>query len=104
MTISKVKQLSKQVNTFYKGSDSVEDCYRKVILTNMKGNECYDVTLWGGDALIPLEVGQKVLVDLRCECNSIGGKEHYHYYVRSIHPLEKNVKIKYVEDWTTHLV
>jgi hypothetical protein len=66
MTILMVKQLSKLTLTVYKGSEEVKSCYRKVVLTD-KGSEEYDITLTGGDALIPLEVGQQVLVDLRCE-------------------------------------
>lgn len=102
--IFKLKMLYEQVITLYEGSDCVENCYRNAVLTDMDGSKCYDITLRGGDALIPLEVGQKVLVDLRWDSAKMDGVDYDYYYVMSIHPLEMNAKIEYVKDWTTHLV
>ena len=105
MEILKVKQLSKLKLTVYKGSDEVKSCYRKVVLTG-KGSEEYDITLRGDDALIPLEVGQLVMVDLRCESYCLEGEWNHDYYVMSITPLEMNAKIEFeeVDDWTSCLV
>lgn len=104
LEVCKIKTLSEQVITLYEGSDCVEDCYRNAVITDMDGSKCYDITLRGGDAFIPLKVGQKVLADLRWDSTKMDGVEYDHYYVMSIHPLEMNAKIEYVKDWTTHLV
>lgn len=92
-----VKELKKLVITVYKGSDSVENCSRKVVLTNSRGDKDYDITLTGGDALIPLEVDQLVMVDMRWESFRMNGEQYDEYYVMSIQPLDKNVKIEEVE-------
>jgi hypothetical protein len=99
-----VKKLIEQRITVDKDCGFVDGCYRKVVFTNFGGGEDFDITLTGGDALIPLEVGQRVMADLRCDHYWINGEWKDEYYIMSIKPLEMNVKIEFVEDWTTHLV
>jgi len=104
MAILKVKKIDELIITVNKGSSSVEGCYRKVVLTDLRDNEDFDIALTGGDALIPLEVGQHVLADLRCDHLRINGEWKDEYFVMSIKTMDQNYKIEFVEDWTTHLV
>lgn len=100
----KIKKIGEQNITVDKYSCCVKGIYRKVVFTDLGGNEDFDITLTGGDALIPLERGQHVLADLRCDHFWINNEWKDEYYVMSITPIEKNAIIEFVEDWTTHLV
>lgn len=104
MKILKIKKLGKQTLTIEKGSDWVEGCFRKVVFTDLRDNEDYDITLTGGDALVPLTVGQHVLADLRCDHFKFYNEWKDEYYIISIKPLENNYETEYHEDWTTRLV
>lgn len=99
-----VKEIREQEITVNKVSGCVESCFRKVVLTDLGGNEDYDVTLTGGDALNPLKKGQLVLADLRCDYLRIFGEEKKEYWVAFICPIEMGTQIKFIEDRTTHLV
>ena len=98
MIILKVKKLDELIITGHKGSSSVDGCYRKVVLTDLGDNEDYDITLTGGDALIPLEVGQHVLAELRCDHLRINGELKDEYFVKFIKTMDQNYKIEFVED------
>jgi len=106
MKVLKIKKLEEQRLTVEKGCNSVDGCYRNATLSDIDDNEEYAVTLTGDDALVSLKVGQKVLVDLRCDSHrcAIDGEWYYEYYVMSIKPLEDNVKIEYYKDWTTQII
>ena len=104
MVILKVKKIDELIITVNKGSSSLDGCYRKVVLTDLRDNEDFDIALTGGDALIPLEVGQHVLADLRCDHLRINGEWKDEYFVMSIKTMDQNYKIEFVEDWTTRLV
>ena len=103
MVILKVKKIGKLNLTVDKGSSSVKGYYRKVVLTDLGDNENYDIALTGGDALIPLEVGQHVLADLRCDSYKLNGEWKDEYFIEFIKTMDQNYKIEIVEDWTTHL-
>ena len=104
MQVSKVKKLEELRITVEEGCSGVNGCFRKVVLTDLGGNEEFAVTLTGDDALVPLKEGQKVLVDLRWEHFRMFGENHDEYYVMSIRALGDDVKIEYVKDWTARLV
>ena len=104
MKIVKVKQVDELIITVDKGSNCVDGYRRKVVLADLSDNEDYDIALTGGDALIPLEVGQHVLVDLRCDSYKLYDEWKDEYFVVSIKTMDQNYKIEIVEDWTTHLV
>lgn len=104
MIVFIIKKFYKQNISIYKNSDVPVGIYRKVILTDCEGNVDYDITLTGGDARLPLEVGQHVLADLRFDSIKIDGEWKDEYYVNSIIPIEKNAKVEFIDDWTTHLV
>ena len=104
MVILKVKKIDELVITVDKGINSVSGYYRKSVFTDLGDNEDYDIALTGGDALIPLEVGQHVLADLRWDHYWINGEWKDEYYVKSIKPMDQNYKIEIVEDWTTRMV
>lgn len=104
MSILKVKQVGELILTVDKGSSSVNGYYRKAVLTDLGDNEDYDIALTGGDALIPLEVGQNVLADLKWDHYWINGEWKDEYFVESIKTMDQNYKTEFVEDWTTRLV
>ena len=104
MEILKVKKIGELIITVIKGSRSVDGCYRKAVFTDLGDNEDYDIALTGGDALIPLEVGQHILADLRWNSYKINGEWIDEYYVESIKTMDQNYKKEIVEDWTTRLV
>ena len=104
MVILKVKKLGELIVIVDKGSCSVSGYYRKAVLTDLEDNVDNDITLTGGDALIPLEVGQHVLVDLRRDSYNINGEWKDEYFVMSIKIMDQNYKIEFVEDWATRLV
>ena len=104
MVILKLKKIGELNITVDKGSRSVSGCYRKAVFTDLGDNEDYDIALTGGDALIPLEVGQHVLADLRWNHYKIYGECKDEYYVMSIKTMDQNYKIEFSEDWTTRLV
>lgn len=106
MQICKVKKIGEQRITVEEGCSGVNGCSRKVVLTNFSGNEEFAVTLMGDDALVPLKEGQNVLADLRWDSYRCANSGTWvdEYYVMSIKPLEDDVKIEYVKDWTTRLV
>ena len=104
MIILIVKKIGVLIITVDKGSSSVSGYYRKAVLTDLGDNKDYDIALTGGDALIPLEVGQHVLADLRCDHLRINGEWKDEYFVESIKTMDQKYKIEFVEDWTTHLV
>ena len=70
-----------------KGSDGLNGCYRKVVLTDLNGDKKYDITLTGGDAKIALEEDQQVLVDLRCDHFKFFNEWRDEYFVMSIKPF-----------------
>ena len=102
--ICKLRQLSEQTLTVYEGSDYVKGCYRNVVLTDLNGNKDFNVVLTGDDAFIPLKEGQRVLADIRGSSHRCNGEWYEESYVLSIKPLEDDVKIEYVKDWTMHVV
>lgn len=102
--VFKLKKIGEQRITVDEGCNSVNGCFRKVVLTDLGGNEEFAVTLTGDDALVPLKECQNVLVDLRWEHFRTFGEDHDEYYVMSIRPLGDDVKIEYVKDWTTRLI
>lgn len=104
MLIAKIKKVGELNITVIKGRNSIDGCFRKVVLTDLGDNEDFDITLTGGDAMISLEVGQNVLADLRCDQLYINGEWKDEYYTKSFIPLEKNAKIEFIEDWTSRLV
>ena len=104
MKILKIKKIGELIITGHKGSSSVDGYYRKVVLTDLGDNEDYDIALTGGDALISLEVGQQVLVDLKCDSFKLYGEWIDEYFVTFIKPMDQNYKIEFVEDWTNRLV
>ena len=104
MKILKVKKIDELIITVNKGSSSVSGYYRKAVLTDLGDNEDYDIALTGGDALIPLEVGQHILADLRCDYLRMNGEWYNEYFVVSLKTMDQNYKIEIVEDWTTRLV
>lgn len=87
-----VKQLSELYVTDLQGSDGLKGCYRDVVFTDINGDNEYDITLTGGDARLPLEVGQQVLADLRWEHFKYNNEWKDEYFVNSISPL--NIKRK----------
>ncbi len=85
-----VKELSELYVTDLQGSDGLKGCYRDVVFTDINGDNEYDITLTGGDARLPLEVGQQVLADLRWEHFKYNNEWTDEYFVNSISPL--NIK------------
>ncbi len=104
MNILKVKKIGELIITVNKSGSSVSGYYRKAVFTDLVDNEDYDIALTGGDALIPLEVGQHVLADLRWDSYRINGEWKDEYYVMSIKTMDQNYKLEFVDDWTTRLV
>lgn len=104
MKILKVKKFFELIITVDKGGSSVSGYYRKAVFSDLGDNEDYDIALTGGDALIPLEVGQHVLADLRWDRYWINDEWENEYFVTSIKTMDQNYKIELVEDWTTRLV
>ena len=104
MKIYIIKKIGELIITGEKGSSSVSGYYRKVVLTDLGDNKEYDIVLTGGDTLIPLEVGQHVLADLRCDYLRMNGEWYNEYFVVSLKTMDQNYKIEIVEDWTTRLV
>lgn len=85
-----IKQLSELYVTDLQDSDGLKGCYRDVVFTDIYGDNEYDITLTGGDARLPLEVGQQVLADLRWEHFKYNNEWKDEYFVNSISPL--NIK------------
>lgn len=104
MEIYNVKQLREQRITIDKDCGCVNSCTRKVVLIDLDDEEAFEVTLIGNDALVPLKEGQKVLIDLKWDHLEMNNECYDEYFVKSIKPLEDDVKIEYVQDWNTHLV
>ncbi|MCR4602547.1 MAG: hypothetical protein K5683_03290 [Prevotella sp.] len=103
MEIYIIKKICEQIVTI-NDFNEVGKVERKLVINNLKDDEEIELTLIDDDALVPLKVGQKVLIELRCESYSCYGKRYYHYYALSISPLEDNAKIVYHKDYTTRLV
>lgn len=104
MKVYKVKSLGKQIVSIDEYYCCVNSCTRNVVLTGVDDDETFEVPLIGNDALLPLKEGQKVLVDLRWDHHKMFGECYDEYYVKSITPLDDDVRIEYVQDWTTRLV
>lgn len=82
-----VKQPGELKESDLKGSDGLNGCYRKVVLTDLNGGNEYDIILTGDDGRIPLEADQQVLVDLRCDHFKFFNEWRDEYFVISIKPF-----------------
>lgn len=101
-SLKTIFQLEELNVTLKRGCDEVMGCCRKVVLSSLDNSKKYEVTLTGDDALIPLEVGQRVIVDLMWNTTTPPWDSGYH--VLSIKPLDTNVKFDFDDDWATRLV
>lgn len=102
-TVLLIKQLSELYVTDLQDSDGLKGCYRDVVFTDINGDNEYDITLTGGDARLPLEVGQQVLADLRWEHFKYNNEWTDEYFVNSILPL--NIKRnKAIQDFKSSII
>ena len=104
MVLSKVVELGKQQVSVFKDSGEVVGISRDVTISTEHGD--IRITLTGGDALVTLKKGQRVIVDLGCDSyrDSVNGEWEDEYYVKSITPLEKGAIIDFIIDVTPYLV
>ena len=104
MFLATVVDLGKQQVMVFKDKGEVVGVSRDVTISTE--HEDIRITLTGGDALVTLKKGQRVIVDLGCDSyrDSINGEWKDEYYVKSITPLEKGAKIEFIIDVTPYIV
>lgn len=104
MYLATVVDLKEQQVSVFKDSGEVVGISRDVTISTEHG--VIRITLTGGDALVALRKGQRVIVDLGCDSyrDSVNGEWEDEYYVKSITPLEKGAKIDFIINVTPFLV
>ncbi|MCR4602549.1 MAG: hypothetical protein K5683_03300 [Prevotella sp.] len=98
MNTFKIKTVGKLIITVTKDSNRVENCYRKAVFTNLKGNKVYDVILWDGDALLSWEEGQLLMADTSWKSWIEDAFGEDVVSVEKIIPLKNDISNEFVEE------
>ena len=98
MVIKKITKVEELKITVEKGCDSVNSISRQIGIEDSDG-KALKLTLTGEDALIPLKVGQFVLIDLRFSTclNDLDGSVSNEYYAMAIKPICEDFVIEEIE-------